>query len=189
MAQIGAKLRLAQALLGEALTESFHADPVLGGHALFGLFENAVFNADTQVLRQAQLGTLIDQALQHLTHQHFAARHKAALLLLQLLNGLLDLLLQLLVGDGLRVNHRHDEVRRSGTRGVGSDWVEHWGQRLTADANALGQAHRAGAQEHKACKTGKPRLPQRICLFTHIDRIGLESPRSRASFDSVARNP
>ena len=97
-------------MLRKALTESFHAHPILGGHALLGLFEDAVFNPNAQVLRQAELGALIDQALQHLAHQHFAARHKTALLLLQLLQGLLNLLLQLLVGDGFRVDHRHNKV-------------------------------------------------------------------------------
>ena len=110
LTQVGTELNLAHALLCQALAKSLQAHPVLGGHALLGLFENAVFNADTQLLRQAQLGALIDQALQNLAHQHLAARHKPPLLLLHLKHGLLDLLLQLLVGDGLGVNHRHDEV-------------------------------------------------------------------------------
>ena len=109
VADLLTKSGLADAALAQALAELGQVHLVLGCEIAFGLVNGASIGAHAEIAGKLQLRALVDHAFKHQGAQ-LVRRWKRLALLRALLGNLLDLGLQLAIGDRLRVHQRNDEI-------------------------------------------------------------------------------
>jgi len=169
VAQIVAEAVEVDALGRQTAVQCVERELVLGRDGLFGLRDGGFVHRDTELAGLLGLRTFVDDLLKHLAHQHVARRHGGALLR-DLLLHTQQPLAHLVVGHGLGVHQRDDEVRRSLLAGCGGGEIAARQPHFVREPQAL-RMDRAGAQQGRAQQPDE-RAREEVEAISHIVGTG-----------------
>ena len=147
-----AKLFKVNAVGFQALAQLIDRDLVLAGDGLNGAVKGVVVNSQARPLRRLQLRLVADHALDQ-GGQEFASGRQGRALLLEQGLGAGQLGAHFVVGDGLGIDHGHDEIcllwRVRARRGLGGGRCRYHKARRTGRLGQLGLHARQGQREQQ----------------------------------------